>query len=90
MDIKKQILSSLGQFALQSMTHRHVFCTPNLKRFATTKSVGPVHGHKVYISGQWLNTDVVRSGENHRHKIFINGNPLLSGLPVDGMSTEYF
>jgi len=89
-DLKKQILVSLGKFALQSMTHRHVFATPALKRFATTKNIGPYHSHKVFISGKHVETDIVRSGEQHRHSIIVNGNKITSGLPIEGPSTEYF
>jgi hypothetical protein len=81
---------SLGRYALQSLTHRHVFVTPKLERFATTKGVGPLHSHRAYFKGRWLTTDVVRSGKDHRHKIIFKGKELISGLPVEGTSTDYF
>lgn len=89
-DIRKDMLLSLGRFALQSMTHRHVFITSSLQRFATTKGVGPLHSHRAFIKGSWFMTDTVRSGPQHRHKLIANGKELISGLPVEGTSTEIF
>lgn len=89
-DVKRQILISLGRFALQSVTHRHVFVTPALRRFATTKSIGPFHGHRARVAGQWVDTDIARSGEEHRHRLYVDGRELVSGLPVEGPSTDFF
>jgi hypothetical protein len=90
MEVKKEILRSLGRFAMQSMTHRHVFVTPSFKSFATTRGIGPFHGHRIFVEKKWIETDVARSGTDHRHKVIINGKELISGLPVEGPSTELF
>jgi hypothetical protein len=90
MNLQKKILTSLGRYAMQSMMHRHVFATDDLQRFATTKSIGPFHNHKIHIKGRWIETDIARSGPEHRHKVVMNGKELLSGLPVEGMSTDLF
>jgi hypothetical protein len=90
MDVKKEIFRQFGRFALQSMTHRHVFVTPALKSFATTKNIGPVHSHRIYVANKWIETTSVRSGAEHRHRIIINGKEVISGLPVEGPSTDLF
>lgn len=90
MDVKKQILVQLGRYALQSMTHRHVFATDDLRSYATTKAIGPVHSHRIYVDGKWIDTTSNRSGEQHRHKAILNGREIISGLPVEGPSTDFF
>lgn len=76
---------------MQALTHRHVFVLPeDLSRFATTKSIGPFHSHRVFIGRRWIETDTVRSGPSHRHRILVKRQELISGLPVEGASTELF
>ena len=75
---------------MQALTHRHVFVLSDLSRFATTKGIGPFHNHRVFVNRRWYETDVVRSGPEHRHKIVVSRQELISGLPVEGSSTEYF